>query len=40
MIAETLAMKGLVYNSMKKKDEARALVKLGLSKNFRSKVGV
>jgi len=32
---ETLAMKGLVLNNMAKKDEAHALVKLGLKNDMR-----
>jgi hypothetical protein len=33
---ETLAMKGLVLNNMAKRDEAHALVKLGLMNDMRS----
>ena len=35
---ETLAMKGLTFNNMKKKEEAHALVKKGLAMNIKSHV--
>lgn len=35
---ETLAMKGLTYNSLKKKEEAHALVKKGLAMNIKSHI--
>ena len=35
---ETLAMKGLVYNQLKRSEEAHALVKRGLAANFNSHV--
>lgn len=35
---ETLAMKGLTYNNMQRKEDAHALVKKGLSMNIKSHV--
>ncbi len=35
---ETLAMKGLTYNSLNKKEEAHALIKRGLAMNIKSHV--